>query len=73
MNHAIAAKKFSLTLVISTLAVLFLMVLRGKTSNRQNYYEKDKTEDSANAINPLDGCHHVFLDVGSNVGIQVCY
>ncbi len=21
--------------------------------------------------NPLDGCYHVYLDVGSNIGVQV--
>ena len=25
---------------------------------------------SANAASPLDGCHHVFLDVGANIGIH---
>jgi hypothetical protein len=23
--------------------------------------------------NPLDGCYHVYLDVGSNIGIQVSH
>ena len=25
-----------------------------------------------NSFHSLDGCHHVYLDVGSNVGVQVC-
>ena len=62
MKHAVVLKKVAL--VTLTLAFMCLLVV-----NLQNKTENDIVKSYSN--NPLDGCHHVFLDVGSNVGIQV--
>jgi len=49
-------------------SVLFLYSTGDSSSlhNNGGAYEAEE-EDS----NPLDGCYHVYLDVGSNVGVQV--
>jgi len=36
-----------------------------------NYAKPNSTINSVNETNILDGCYHVYLDIGSNIGVQV--
>ena len=54
-NHACGSRPRQLLVVVSRLLQLLLLVSRAAP---------------ANAASPLDGCHHVFLDVGANIGIH---
>jgi hypothetical protein len=57
--------------------VLYAILLTLYTINYQyNNLEISNTEETINLLDPeysniLDGCYHVYLDVGSNLGIQV--
>lgn len=58
-NSNIFQQRFTVVQIVAILSVLLYL----------NYKLYALTFISAG--NPLDGCYHIFLDVGSNVGIQV--
>ena len=45
--------------------------LSAKDFERENHYIPTELDAVIGSINELDGCFHIYLDVGSNVGIQV--
>ena len=73
----------AIVMLIGTLTIHAMT--SGTSSSRNSYYDYDSLFKDLKAIeegnhgfsmmntssNPLDGCYHVYLDVGTNVGIQV--
>ena len=73
----------AIVMLIGTLTIHAMT--SGTSSSRNAYYDYDSLFKALKAIeegnhgfsmmntssNPLDGCYHVYLDVGTNVGIQV--
>jgi len=55
-----------LTLIVGTGIIIRREILFPK-----NNYNVRSDSDTFNDFNPLDGCLHVYLDVGTNVGIQI--
>ena len=40
-------------------------------NNRHHMSNREHQQHSSNQANILDGCYHVYLDVGSNIGVQI--
>lgn len=67
------AVKFSIFGFVSTLGIFYLLApsFEPPTVPHSSGPIVSQTNAKDNKTNPLDGCLHVYLDVGSNVGIQV--
>ncbi len=63
------SENFSIPSQISPKGFLLNRVLR--SSNLLGDQPLTDFEKNFGKENPLDGCYHVYLDVGSNIGIQV--
>ena len=69
----------ALTLVTIAFILIILVPRRIKIATREEVLVKEeeerndntKTLDGPRVKNPLDGCLHVFLDLGSNRGVQI--
>ena len=75
-------KRFILIVLTTFLATLTIYGLTRETKSNIEFNEplpmRNESVQSVDhldylnaSINPLDGCYHVYLDVGTNVGIQV--
>ena len=56
------------TACVCTAVILLLVVTRHQTPDL-GYPGPGEAE--VGEVNPLDGCRHVYLDMGTNVGVQI--
>ena len=61
--------------LITLVAILTIQGFTQETSSQFEFHEplpmREIVDYMNESNNPLDGCYHVYLDVGTNVGIQV--
>ena len=52
-------------------AIIIICILELIVISYQTTHDKNEQLSNAELQNFLDGCHHVYLDVGSNIGVQI--
>jgi len=52
-------------------AIIMICIFELIVISYQTTHNKNKQLSTAELQNFLDGCHHVYLDVGSNIGVQI--
>ena len=61
--------------LITLVAILTIQGFTQETSSQFEFHQplpmRENVDYMNESNNPLDGCYHVYLDVGTNVGIQV--
>ena len=71
----IRRKAFIAIALITLVAILTIQGFTQETSSQFEFHEplpmREIVDYMNESNNPLDGCYHVYLDVGTNVGIQV--
>ena len=61
----------------SSLCVLFILIILlwymtyVTISSELSLKQRTDNSNDSSVMNMLDGCYHVYLDVGSNIGVQV--